>query len=197
MQPQSPNPNFDFMLKDQPSAGRFSWAHLHGRTKITLAVLGAIILLIIVLSLLSGRGGVKGQPFINVLARGQETLRVTSEVQQLQLQDPQTQATAATVASALASDKQQIIDYLQKNHIRVDPKALAADADKSTDTSMQTASQNNNLDGVYQAYLRDSLTRYENDLKTAYQGAGPNGQAILNAASISTTTLLDTPPLKT
>lgn len=197
MQPQSPNPNFDFMLNDQPKARRsLPLPDFSRPVRIILGVVLAIIVLIVLSSLFSSGSKVDSKPYMDILARGQETLRITSYVQTLQLQDPQAQAAAATVSSALASDKQQIIDYLQKNHIKVDSKALAIDADKTTDTSMQTASQNNNLDSVYTNYLRDSLNRYENDIRAAYPNAGPNGKAILNDASISTTTLLTSPPLK-
>jgi len=197
MQPQSPNPDFDFMLKDQPKAGRrLALPDMPRPVKIILGVIAAIVVLIIIFSLVSGRGKVDTKPYMDVLARGQETLRVTSYVQTLKLQDPQVQSLAATVSSALASDKQQIIAYLQTNHVKVDPKALATDADKTTDTNLQTASQNNNLDSVYQNYLRNALIEYENDIRAAYQKAGPKGKEILNAASISTTTLLNSHPLK-
>lgn len=196
MQPQSPNHDFDFMLKEQPKARRLPLPGLSRPVQIAAGVVLAIIIIIIGSSLLSGRGKIDTKSYVDILARGQETLRVTSYVQTLQLQDPQVEAAAATVSGALASDKQQILDYLQKNHVKVDPKALAADADKTTDTSMQTASQNNNLDSVYKSYLRTSLSAYENDIRAAYPKAGSNGKAVLNAASISTTTLLTSPPLK-
>lgn len=197
MQPQSPSPDFDFMLKDQPKARRgVPLPNFSKPVKIILAVLAAIILLIVISSVLSGRQAGKTQPFINVLARGQETLRVTSSAQQLQLQDPQTQALAATASSALASDKQQLTDYLAKNHNKISPNALGGDDDKTTDANLQTAAANNNLDSAYVAYMRDALTKYENDLKAAYDSAGPNGKAILNSISVSTTILLNSPPLK-
>ncbi len=197
MQPQSPNPDFDFMLKDQPAKKRILPSlNLSRPVKIGLGAVIAIVVIIIISSLLSGRNAGKTQPFIDVLARGQETLRVTSYVQQLQLQDPQTQTMAATAASALASDKQELISYLTKNHINVSAKALGADDDKTTDTSLQTAAQNNNLDSAYAAYMRDALSKYETDIQTAYKTAGSNGKKILNDASISTTTLLNSAPLK-
>ena len=198
MQPQSPNPDFDFMLKEnQPAKRGLPLPNFSKPVKIIIAVLVAVALLIVISSVLSGRQAGQTQPFIDILARGQETLRVTSLVQQLQLQDPQTQALAATVSSALASDKQQLTDYLAKNHNKISPNALGADDDKAADANFQTADQNNNLDSTYVTYMRDALTKYENDLKAAYNSAGPNGKAILNSISVSTTTLLNSPPLKT
>jgi hypothetical protein len=197
MQPQSPNKDFDFMLKEQPQRRRILPSfNLSKPIKIALAVVLAIVFLIVISSVLSGRKAGKTQPFIGVLARGQETLRVTAEVQQLQLQDPQTQAMASTAASALASDKQQLLNYLARNHSKVSAAALGADNDKTSDASLQAAAQNNGLDSAYVTYLRDSLNKYETDIQTAYKTAGPNGQKLLNDISISTTTLLNSPPLK-
>lgn len=198
MQPQSPNPDFDFMLKNNQQPSRGQWlSHLHGRTKVTLGVIGAIIILIVVFALLAGRNSGGTQPIINVLARAQETVRVTNLTQQqLHLQDPQTQALAATVFSSLSSDRQQLIKYLATNHTKVSSSLLAADIDKSTDSSLQSASQNNNLDAAYIVYLKDSLAKYENDLQIAYKSAGPNGKKILSDAFDSTKALLNSPPLK-
>ena len=197
MLPQSPNPDFDFMLKNQQTAGHsFSWTHLHGRTKITLAVIGAIVVLIIVSSLLAGQGSGSTQAIINALARDQETLRVTTLVQQLNLQDPQTQALAATASGSLTSDKAQLISYLAKNHTKVSDAQLAADIDKTTDTSLQSASQNNGLDAAYVSYMKDGLVKYETDLQTAYNSAGPNGKTLLSNSFDSAKTLLNSAPLK-
>lgn len=197
MQPKSPSPDFDFMLKnEQPAKRRLPLPNFSRPVKITLGTVIVVVLLIVISSVLSDRNTGKIQPFINVLARDQETLRVTSYVQQLQLQDPQTQAMAATAASALASDKQQLLNYLSKIHDKVSSAALGADNDKASDASLQAAAQNNGLDSAYVAYMRDSLNKYETDIQAAYKTSGPNGQKLLNDISISTTTLLNSPPLK-
>jgi hypothetical protein len=197
MQPKSPSPDFDFMLKSQPKQRRrLAMPNLPKPVLIGLAVLLVLILLIVVSSVMSGRKTDKFQPFVSALARDQETLRITSFAQQLQLRDPQTQAMAATAANALASDKQQMIDYLQKNGTKVSPAALGADNDKASDTSLQTAAQNNGLDAAYVAYMKTALGKYENDLKIAYVSSGPKGKQILADASASVMTLLNSPPLK-
>jgi hypothetical protein len=199
MQPQSPNPNFDFMLKDQPQPKRSLMPNLSKPLKIGLAVAGGIILLIIISSLLSGRKSSASQPIIGALARGQEILRVTALIQQppLQLRDPQTQALSATVSSSLSSDRQQLISYLAKNHTKVSAVQLAADINKSTDASLQSASQNNNLDSAYVTYLKSNLGTYQTDVQTAYKSAGPNGKALLQKSFDSVNTILSSPQLKT
>lgn len=198
MQPQSPNPDFDFMLKNQPPARRrLPLPHLSRPLKVAGVVIIAILLIIIVNSVLSGRKNANFQPIVGVLARNQEIVRVTGLTQtQLPLQDPQTQGLAATTYSALSSDKQQLGGYLAKNHVKVSAVQLAADTDKTTDTNLQSALQNNNLDATYVNYLKQNLSLYANDLQAAYQSAGPNGKKILKAALDSTNTLLASPALK-
>jgi hypothetical protein len=199
MQPQSPNPNFDFMLKDQPKPKRSFMPNLSKPLKIGLAVAGGIILLIIISSLLSGRNNGASQPIIGALARGQEILRVTALLQQppLQLRDPQTQALSATVSSSLSSDQQQLVSYLAKNHTKVNTVQLAADVNKSTDASLQSASQNNNLDSAYITYLKSNLGTYQTDIQSAYKSAGSNGKALLQKSFDSVNTILSSPQLKT
>jgi hypothetical protein len=197
MQPQSPNPNFDFMLKDnQPTKRGLPMPNLPKPAKVGLFVIGGLILIIILSSLLSGHSRGKFQPIVNVLARDQETLRVTTLVQQqLQLQDPTSQALATTASSSLASEKTQLLAYLSNNHLKVSSAQLAADTDKSTDASLQSAAQNNGLDAAYANYLKTALAKYQTDLQTAYKSAGPNGKAILSDAFESTVALLKSPPL--
>jgi hypothetical protein len=198
MQPASPDPQFDFMLKNnQPAKKGLAMPRMSKPLKIGLAVVGGIILLIIISSVLSGRKSGGTQPIINAMARGQEILRVTQLTQQqLPLRDPTTQALAATVSSSLTSDQQQLTSYLAINHNKVSKTLLAADIDKTTDTQLQSASQNNNLDATYVGYLKANLAKYQADLQSAYKAAGPKGKAILKSAFDSAATLLGSPQLK-
>ncbi len=187
------------MLKDQPPARRglpLPSLNLPRPLKIVLWAVGGIVLLIIIVSAFSGRSSGSTTAIAGALARGQETLRVTALVQQLQLQDPQTQGLAATVSNSLTSDQIQLKNYLARNHDKVSPAQLAADTDSTTDASMQSASQNNGLDDAYVSYLRSSLGKYEQDLQNAYKLAGPNGKRLLSADFDSAQTLLSSPPIK-
>lgn len=197
-QPQSPNSDYDFILKDKQTAKRnLPLPNLPKPMLIAVAVLAGLILVIIVASLLSGRKNSQWQPFESILARGQETLRVTQMTQQeLQLQDPQTKALAATVSSALTSDQQQLKIYLAKNKVKVSMAELAVDTDKTTDASLQSASQNNSLDSAYVDYVKGALAKYLADAQKALAGAGPNGKTILNNSISGTRALLNSSPLK-
>lgn len=155
MQPKSPSPEYDFILKENQSPKRgLPMPSLPKPLLIVLAAFLALILIIVIASVLSGRKNNQWLPFEGVLARGQETLRVTKAVQDLKLQDPQTQALAATVSSTLSSDQTQLLSYLARNHVKVASVQLAADTDKTTDASLQAAAQNNNLDAAYVSYVK-------------------------------------------
>lgn len=198
MQPTSPDPQFDFMLKNnQPAKKGLGLPRMSKPVKIILGLIAAVFLLIVISSVLSDRQSGATQPVINSMARGQETLRITQLAQQqLRLKDPTTQALAATVLATLTSDQQQLKTYLAANKTKLSAAILAAKTDKTTDAQLQSASQNNNLDSAYMAYLRDSLAKYRADLQTAYSSAGPKGKLLLNEAFASSTTLLSSPPLK-
>jgi hypothetical protein len=197
MQPQNPNPDFNFILKnDQPAKRGLPTPNLPKWAKISLAVVAGLIILIIISSVLSGRKNSNNQVYANVLARNAETLRVTALVQQLRLRDPQTQALAATVTGTFTSDQIQMTNYLAKLHIKVSSVQLASVQDKSTDANLQTASQNNSLDSAYADYLKTAIAKYQTDLQDAYKAAGPNGKTILSSSYDSTKALLATAPLK-
>jgi hypothetical protein len=198
MQPSSPDPKFDFMLKNNPQPKRgLPLPSFSKPVKIILAATIGVLLLVVISSILSGGKGGSTQPVVNAVARGQEILRVTGLTQQqIHLQDPTTQAVAATVSAALTSDQQQLSSYLASSHTKLSKLQLAADTDKTTDAQLQSASQNNNLDQAYVTYLQQALAKYQADLQTAYKAVGPKGKTILKSAYDSTSTLLSTAPLK-
>lgn len=198
MQPTSPDPKFDFMLNNSaPPKRGLPLPSFSKPVKIILGVVLAVVLLIIISSALSGRNKGATQPVINTVARGQEILRVTLLAQQqFHLQDPTIQASAATVSAALASDHQQLISYLTKTGTKLSKLQLAADSDKTTDSQLQSASQNNNLDQAYITYVQQALAKYQVDLQIAYKVVGPKGKIIIKSAYDGTSTLLSTAPLK-
>jgi len=196
MQLQSPNPDFDFMMNNQaPAKRKLGLPAFSKPVKIGLAVVVGIVILIVAASFFTGGNGTSSA-VTGVLARGAEIQRVTAEVQQLNLQDPTTQALAATVSASLSSDQAQLTQYLKLNKSTISKTELAADLDKTTDAQMQSASQNNNLDQTYITYLQQALSKYQSDIQAAYKDSGPNGKAILKKSSDGVNTLLSTPPLK-
>lgn len=196
MQPQSPNPDFDFMLKDQAQAKRGLALPGGKLVKIVAIAVVAVLLLVIITSILRGNKG-GPQAMVLLLARENEILRVTQLAQnQYQLQDPGTTALAATVTANLTSQQQQFTTYLANNKVKPGKLQLAADTDKTMDSQLQAASQNNTLDATYTSYIKTGLLHYQQELQAAFDKAGPNGKALIQEAFDSTKTLLDNPPLK-
>jgi len=199
MQPQSPNPDFDFMLKNnpQPKSG-LSLPAMSKPVKIAALAIIAILLLIVISSTLSSHKGGGTKSVITAVAREQEILRVTQLVQTQQtLRDPGTAALAATVSSTLTSQQAQLLNYLATGHTKPSKAQLTADTDKTADAQLQSASQNNQLDDAYKNYLKQALTRYQIELQAAYKVVGPNGKVLLKDAYASNNTLLSNAPLKT
>jgi hypothetical protein len=197
MQPQSPNPDFDFMLKNQPPAKR--GLPIAGSSKMVKIIAGVVVavLLLVIISSLSGHKSGGTQDMVSAVARNQEILRVTQLAQtQFQLQDPGTQSLAATVSSSLSSDQQAMVKYLADNKTSLSKQQLAADTDKTADAQMQSARQNNQLDSAYQSYVKTALAKYQSDLQTAFKSLGPKGQAIVKTAYDSAATILNSAPLK-
>ena len=198
MQPTSPDGQFDFMLKNSPSPKRGFLPNIPKLVKIIVIAVMGVMLIAIIASIFTGRSNVASQPIINSLVEGQEILRVTDLTSnRLPLQDPTVQALAATVSSTLSSDQSSLSDYLAKNKVKITKLELSAKTDKTVDTQLQSASQNNNLDSAYQSYLKDSLAKYALSLQAAYKVSGPKGQELLKNAFSSTTIILTSPPLKT
>ncbi|HET9722137.1 MAG TPA: hypothetical protein VFP32_03910 [Candidatus Saccharimonadales bacterium] len=200
MQPSEPNPDLNFILNNSPQSKRglkLPSFNLPKPAKIIIAVVVVLLALVVISSILSSHKSSASQPYVNALARQQEILRVTQLTQQqLQLQDPSTQALAATTYTTLSSQRQQILKYLSGQHMKVSTQSLVTDQDKTTDSQLQTAAQNNNLDAAFATYLKQGLTTYQKDLQTAYQSAGPNGKKILSNAFDSSQILLSSAPLK-
>ena len=186
MQPQapSPNPNLDFILKNGQPAKKGFKLPTAGLPKLAVRILAGVFILavlVVIYSIIAGRGGSSSQDYVNALARGQEIIRVSTSVATLST-DSQTQNLAATTQNTLASEQAQLTSYLTTQKLKVGDAALNVDKNSATDTQMQTASTNGNLSSVYTSYLKAQLQKYRTDLQTAYKSSGPHGKAILSAA---------------
>ncbi len=206
MQPQAPNQQavppspeqFDFMMKDQPKPpSRLGslLASVPKPAKVILLIIGAFFVIVILYSLLFGAKTTNSDQLVAAAARAQEIARV-STLAKTGSKNADTDALAATTAATASSQEQQIKSYLKTNKVSVSAKKLGVDLDKTTDTSLATALQNNNYDQTYFSYLKTSLVTYQNDLTAAYKGAGKNAQTLLNTSYASIQILLLAPQLK-
>lgn len=171
MQPNnSPNPDYEFILKDSPVAKRSLMPNL---SKITLVIIGVVVsvMLLVLVYGIFFRGGSGGSVdnLINAMGRAQEISRISSE-QKTNLKDPTVVSLATTVSITTSSDQAQINKYLKKQGAKVDQKKLAVfkSNNKELDTNLEQAVSNNTIDTAYINYLKSSLADYSNALKKAY-----------------------------
>lgn len=206
--PSGPNgsldPEYNFIFQDKkkpkfhfhvglPSGNNFI-------RNIALIVGTGIVLMIIIIVLANvflGSRGVNSKQLVDVMAHAQEIARVSDLVSQQQSNaDINTLNLSATTSNALNSEQAQLTSYLHSMRIKkISTKDLDVYLNKSTDTQLQTAAQNNNLSTTYYSYLKTQLAAYENSIKTAYNSSGPKAKQILQSASASTQTLLASPQL--
>lgn len=199
MQPQAPtpNPNLDFIMQSGQPPKKGSRLPGLGLPKLAVrAIIGVFIIaiLIVVYAVLSGGGSTSSSPFLTVLARGQEIIRVSTSVGQLATDVP-TQNLAVTTEESLTSEHTQLTTYLATQKIKPSQLALSVDKNTGTDTQMQTASTNGNLNTVFAVYLKQQLQTYAASIQTAYQTAGPHGKQILSDAFNSVQVLLASPAI--
>jgi hypothetical protein len=194
--PESSQSDFDFMLKQQSqnqSSGKLS--NLGKPAKILVAAVLALAIAIGAALLLGGSDS-NSQQVLDLMAQNQEIVRV-SEAQEQKFKDANTKDFSATTQAVLASQKFQMGDYLNKSGVKYNEKQLAVKKNSSTDTQLQTAAQNNNLESAYLTYLKTSLTAYSNSLSQAFQAADSQTlKGTLQSAYSSLQTLLNSPQLK-
>ena len=196
--PESSNADFGFMLKQQQpqtgkSSGRFS--SLAKPAKLLFAAV-AILVVVVVAALVLGSGSDSSKQVVDLMAQSQEIVRV-SEAQDTKFSDANTKGLSATTQAVMNSQKFQLSDYLTKAGAKYDPQQLAAKMNSDTDTQLQTAAQNNNLDSAYNSYLKTSLTVYVNSLNTTFQiTKSPTLKSTLQSAYESVQTLLNSPQFK-
>jgi hypothetical protein len=195
--PSSPNPQYDFILKDQPKPKRSFKIPTFGLPRAAavalVSTLGLFLIIILAHAVLGGKT-TNADALIKATARAQEVVRVSKLVEPL-AHNSDTQGLVATTEAALTSDQTQITAYLKRAKIKAGPKNLTIYLNKNTDAQMQAAGQNNSLDSAYASYLKQSLISYKADLQLAAKGASKLRLQILNRAFQSTSTLLSAPQL--
>lgn len=166
MQPQSPNPNLDFIMKDQPKPKKSFGLPSLGLPRpvvIGLTAIIGLIIIVLIYGLVFGGKGAGSASLTSLAARAQEMSR-TANLAVTDSHDPNLQALATTVKTTMVSQENQFSAYLSANGQKVDPKVLAASQNSSTDQLFQTASQNGNLTSTYANYLVSNLNSYKIEL---------------------------------
>ncbi|MBI2285317.1 hypothetical protein HYU82_00640 [Candidatus Saccharibacteria bacterium] len=186
--------DFDFMLKQKPQQKKkFGLPTGLGKpAKLLIATVVALVIAITAALIFSGGDNSSKQVF-DLMAQNQEIVRV-SQLQDQKFTDEDTKGLSATTQAVMGSQKFQLGDYLSKVNIKYSEQQLATGMNSGTDTELQTAAQNNNLDDAYATYLKTSLMAYLNSLNSTYQATQSQTlKTTLKAAYESVQTLLNSP----
>ena len=193
----SPNPQYDFILRDpQQPKRKFGLPNMPKPMLFLVALVGLLFVIIIFAVVFGGSKTSNSQQLVAVAGRAQEIARISTLVQQ-QSTDPNTQYLAATAQIALSSEQYQLTSYLGKHGAKVSPAQLLVYKNAGTDTQLQTAKQNNALEKTYASYLKNALTTYQTDIKAAATGSSKTTLAILTDANTSSQVLLAAPEIAT
>lgn len=199
MPPDQPSQNpsaandYNFILQNgvKRPGPRLPKLRLPRPIKIGLVVILVLVILIII-SASRGSGG-NSSAAINVVARQQEIVRVSTLAQE-NLQDQQTKNLQANVLAVMTTDKSQLIKLLG---IKSGDGRLAKYRNSSTDNSLQTASQNNDYDQTYLTYIKQVLGNLTQQIQSAQSSASPNEASLLQTDLADAQALLASPQLTT
>lgn len=192
-------PQYDFILKNGENRPKklglkLPFSNLPKPILIGLAAVFGFFLIIILLSLLGGRGSGTSDKYLRVMARAQEIARV-SDLVSAKSASSDTKSLAITVSTSLNSEQNQLGAYLKSAHLKYSSKSLAIYLNKNTDASLNAAAQNNSLDQTYFGYLKTQLSAYQSSIRTAYQSAGQAAKPILYSFLASVQTIMASPQL--
>lgn len=194
--PISPNPSYDFIYKDPPKPTKGGLLRLPNLPRPILLLVGAgvVLILAIIIALIASRGNSNSQGYIELMSRAQEIVRVSEVVKPL-TKNTDTLSLISTAEITLSSEQSSLSSYLATNGTKVSAKNLALYLDKNSDTEIQTATQNNNLDSTYATYLKAQLNVYLGQLQSTHKITGKKGKVILDNAISSTQALLNSQQL--
>ncbi|MEX1059197.1 MAG: hypothetical protein WEC17_02085 [Candidatus Saccharimonadales bacterium] len=191
--------DFGFMLNQQqpqaPSSPGARFAKFGKPAKLLIAAL-VVLIIVIVAALIFGGGANDSKQVLDLMAQNQEITRV-SQLQDQKLSDENTKGLSATTQATMNSQKAELGSYLSKAKAKYSPQQLAAKQSSDTDTQLQAAAQNNNLDQAYASYLKTSLTNYLNSLSGAFKATKSQTlKSTLQSAYDSVQTLLKSPQFR-
>lgn len=193
MQPNAPNQQYDFILKNQkPQRGRFHLSLPGSGSSVSRGLLIGLVVIVLILFaiLIFGGNGSANKPLVDLVARAQEINRVSTAVANQQDVSADTKNLVATVQSVLSSQQQQIASYLAGTGTKIDPVKQTAYKDTGTDSQLTSADQAGNLAAFYQSYLKSNLANYQSALQADYKTATPKAKTLIANDYASVTTIL-------
>jgi hypothetical protein len=155
---------------------------------------GGLVLLIIVgvvfAAILGSSGKEKTESLLTIAQDQTELIRVSTEASS-HTTSLSAQNLAQGVQAAVTSDRGELLAYMNKNGQKPKPAQLAEKHSKTTDTTLQTALENNTYDIAFKDIVQSDLDAYMTALKKAYDAnPGPNGKKLLSKQYDSAVLLL-------
>ncbi len=141
-----------------------------------------IILFSIIRNVISGPSSL--QAFLPVAQDQQEISHLldNADKQQNQNFSAAAQNFIATAQLSIPSNQTDLLQYLAKNHYKVNPKDLSLKLSASVDSQLTTAAANSAYESTFVTTMANQLDGYKNDLRHAYaQTKGKNGRSLLNS----------------
>ena len=186
---------YDFIMKPEPGKKPPRMSLLGNNTmavRITILGLGVLVLIVAVGSFMTflNRPKYSTTALVGIAQQQAELVRVAGIVATIS-QNQKILNSSFTIKLGLGSDEQQLVNYLAKNHTRLDTATLGAKLNKQTNARLNSAVASSTLDSTYIDIIQSQLGSYLHALKAAYtSNPGPNGQKLLSAEYKSASLLL-------
>jgi hypothetical protein len=176
--PPSPGSEYDFFMSPQKPQRRNPLSGLGGGNSMAMRVgiiagLAFVVMMLLYFAL-SLLGGSSNKPNLITVAQDQnELIRVTG----LATTDGATQSAQSTqnfaqsAGLSLASEQQDLLNFMAANGGKPSPKLLAQTQDSNTDTELNNAIASSNFDTTFVSIMQTQLKSYQAALQIAFKGA--------------------------
>lgn len=162
--------------------------------KIIIVAAGGVMLLIvgiIVSNVLSSSGKGAINDLKGLAAEQAEIIRV-SDLGVKSAKSADTKNIAATTSLVVRTMQQRTLKLISIKGGKITTKEQASRANSETDEALKSAEQSNRYDEVFNQFLVNELTKYQSEIKTAYDSnVGENDRDVLGAAFTGTSLILE------
>lgn len=183
--PQGPNhPAYDFILNPGQPPPRRSWlpagASAATRALIVAGIVGVLLIGFAVLrNILSSKPGVDS--FISIAQDQQELIHLVGNASGQDDLSSENQNFVATAGLSLDSSQGDLIEFLGKNHQKLDLKSLNLKINRTTDEQLAFAATSGTYNSTFQEVMTARLHLYVHDLEQAFSTSKSQaGRALLS-----------------
>lgn len=166
--PQGPQPQYDFITNPikPPKRGLFSFGK-GNRSGLLIIIAGGLVLLTVLLvvgSLLFG--GTSDKEALLRVAQKQSEIIAVSEIGEKDGGGNQARSLALAVKLTVTTEQQAMVAQIAKRD-KVKAKEYAAEPSAEVTKQLETAQRNGRFDEVFNNVIKQELTEYQQELRTA------------------------------